>query len=146
MNFYADFQVKQSFPNLNPGNSSITSPFDVNYNCIAWAASDTTEWWDPQRYWPPNVRRVQTLDAYIEAYGTLGFVICDTGEYEEDFEKVVIYTAILTGQPTHAARQLSNGKWTSKLGKSHDISHDTPEVLSGPLYGTPTQFMKRAVT
>jgi hypothetical protein len=30
---------------------------------------------------------------------------------------------------------LSDGKWTSKIGKDLDIAHDTLEVLEGPEYG-----------
>jgi hypothetical protein len=44
---------------------------------------------------------------------------------------------------THAARQLSGGKWTSKLGKAEDIEHDTPDVVSGGLYGEVVAIMRR---
>ena len=40
------------------------------------------------------------------------------------------------GLPTHAARQLSDGNWTSKLGPNIDITHslsglEGPEVRTG---------------
>ena len=58
-------------------------------------------------------------------------------------EKVAIY--LLNGMPTHAARQLSTGKWTSKLGLSIDIEHDSPDVLDGPEYGKASIFLKRKI-
>ena len=39
--------------------------------------------------------------------------------------------------PTHAARQLESGEWTSKLGKDfEDIPHTTLDALNGPVYGS----------
>lgn len=43
----------------------------------------------------------------------------------------------------HAARQLSSGAWTSKLGKDVDIEHDTPDDVAGGLYGEVVQLMRR---
>ena len=45
------------FPRLTPDNHHISSPASTDYNCIAWAAEDTTEWWwpdvyNPDSYWP----------------------------------------------------------------------------------------------
>lgn len=47
------------------------------------------------------------------------------------------------GSPTHAARQLPDGTWTSKLGKDVDISHDSLDGLSGDRYGTPALILRR---
>jgi hypothetical protein len=55
--------------------------------------------------------------------------------------RIVLY--IKDGKPTHAARQLPTGKWTSKLGSDIDIEHDYPEVLNGQDYGIASIFMKR---
>jgi hypothetical protein len=62
---------------------------------------------------------------------------------EPGFEKVVLYGSALLY--THAARQLPNGKWTSKLGALADIEHDTPEDVAGGVYGEVAGFMKRPV-
>ena len=35
--------------------------------------------------------------------------------------------------------------WTSKLGKSEDIEHDTPDVVAGGVYGEVDEFLKRSV-
>jgi len=58
------------------------------------------------------------------------------------FEKVAIYA--LDGEPTHAARQLSDGTWTSKLGKDIDITH-TLRALEGSTYGQVAAYLKRAL-
>jgi hypothetical protein len=62
------------------------------------------------------------------------------------FEKIVLY-GVRVGTdivPTHAARQLVDGRWTSKLGNCEDIEHDTIEMLNGPRYGVPICFLKRS--
>jgi len=57
-------------------------------------------------------------------------------------EKVALYGSFLFY--THAARQLPDGRWTSKLGRLEDIEHDTPDDVAGGLYREVAQFMKRA--
>lgn len=136
----------QDFPNLRPHLcEDDISPATGLYNCIAWAASDETAWWDPdpwfQHYWPDGVPRVYTQAAFIAAYSTVGFEVCDNDSPELGIEKIAIYT--LAGMPTHAARLLPNGNWTSKLGPYEDIQHVNLDCLRGPLYGIPHTYMKR---
>ena len=45
---------------------------------------------------------------------------------------------------THAARQLSSGFWTSKLGEAYDIQHGTPQSIEGGIYGCVYCYMKKA--
>jgi len=45
---------------------------------------------------------------------------------------------------THAALQLRDGTWTSKLGKLALIRHRTPQDLDGPSYGVPIAVYVRA--
>jgi len=138
-------------PNLNENNCTITSRASRAYNCLAWAAGSALLWWWPEPvyyFWPPNVPRELTIDAFIRAYGTLGFVVCDDGSLENGFEKVALYAKRMPWgeiEPTHAARQLADGKWTSKLGLSEDVSHDNVRDLDGPAYGTAVQFLKRPI-
>jgi len=42
------------------------------------------------------------------------------------------------------ARQLENGKWTSKLGELEDIEHDTLDVFDDSDYGTVACIMKKS--
>ena len=142
----SNYDIEKSFPKLQDGGYRITSPDTVDYNCIAWAAGDTEAWWWPDHldigYWPAGVPRAETLEAFIEAFAALGFTTCDTAEYEKGFEKVAIYVDT-SGKPTHAARQLSPGLWTSKLGTLQDIEHEIDGV-SGDLYGSVAVIMKRS--
>ena len=59
--------------------------------------------------------------------------MCGNGSLEDGYEKVAIYAR--DGELTHAARQLRDGRWTSKLGKYEDIEHDSLEALYGDGYG-----------
>jgi hypothetical protein len=61
---------------------------------------------------------------------------------EPGFEKVALYAFNFLAY-THAARQIPNGKWTSKLGKMQDIEHDTPEDVAEGVYGEVARIMKR---
>jgi len=93
-------------------------------------------------YWPPNVDRNTTLDSFLRAYGTLGYAPCADDTLEAGFEKIAIYVDIV-GEPTHAALQLADGRWTSKMGDFEDIEHLTPQDVGGPGYGKPHSYMKR---
>jgi len=133
------------FPGLTANSYRETSPATYDYNCIAWAASRTNEWWEPSPdgFWPQGAPRQYTLKAYADAYTTLGYQPCPSGDFELGFQKIVLFTDN-RGIPTHAARQLESGKWTSKLGPDVDIEHATPAALSGQCYGLPALFMRRA--
>ena len=133
-----------AFPGLLRDGFSITSQATPQYNCIAWAAGDDHKWWWPdklgQTYWPPGADRELSVSGFVAAYATLGFSPCENGEHEVGWEKIAIYSVDDT--PTHAARQLEGGKWTSKLGQGEDITHAL-EGLEGSLYGRPMAFIRR---
>jgi hypothetical protein len=94
-------------------------------------------------YWPENVPRDESVRAFIAAFGTLGYVSCEDDTLENGFEKVAIYVDE-DGIPTHMARQLQSGQWTSKCGELEDIEHETLESLGGINgYGSVAQFLKR---
>lgn len=133
---------------MQTNNHHITSPRDLKYNCIAWAAGDTRHWWWPVSrfsgpYWPIGISREESLSSFIAAFESLGYEVCSDPELETDSEKIAIYVDV-NGTPTHAARQLASGVWTSKLGGEEDIEHATLSALEGGMYGTLKQFMKRS--
>jgi len=136
---------KKDFPKHDGNNCRKTSDRDLRYNCIAWAYGENSKWfWPAERsYWPVNVTRENTIEAFMELFSSISYRICDNQLFEPGYEKVAIY--VLNGEPTHAARQLTTGKWTSKIGQNIDIEHDSPEVLDGPLYGSASIFMKRKI-
>jgi hypothetical protein len=63
---------------------------------------------------------------------------------EKGFEKVAIYVKG-NQNPTHAARQLDSGIWTSKIGNEEDIEHSSPAVLEGLEYGAVAVVMKKSI-
>ena len=136
------------FPDLQERDHTVTSGKTLEYNCIAWAVEDTSAWWWPDPYnigyWPLGVPRAVRMDAFVAAYQTKGYQLCDTPDPEEGFEKIALY-ANARNEPTHAARQLPNGHWTSKLGQFEDIEHATLDCLNGDLYGRPVRFLRRAL-
>jgi hypothetical protein len=132
----------RNFPRLTPDNHRPTSPPAAEYNCVAWAAGDAENWWQPGVYWPvespPADYGLGTLEV---AFKGLVFERCEDEGPEAGFEKVALYGSSLFY--THAARQLPGGTWTSKLGKAEDIEHDTPDVVAGGVYGHVAQIMRR---
>jgi hypothetical protein len=125
----------------------LTSPDTIDYNCAAWAAEDSENLWWPDaqniHYWPPGVKREETLEAFQTAYQTLGYEVTQNDNLEKGFQKIAIYTGS-NQVPKHVARQISNGKWTSKLGQDEDIEHDNLQGLVGnPGYGEVACIMKR---
>ena len=139
------------FPDLSPENHRVTSPRTRRYNCIAWALERDSQWWWPDPddicHWPPGVPREETVAAFLAAFATLGYTECPDGDPEPGHEKLALFaTADDNGAlvPTHAARQLANGRWTSKLGAGVDIEHDGVSDVEGPLYGSVVRFARRA--
>ena len=139
-------QLESLFPQLHGASYEITSPATPDYNCIAWAAIDDSRWWEPDGfglyYWPESAPRQYTLEAYAEAFRWLGFERSGDPTFEQGWEKVAIF-ADKDGKPTHAARELTNGKWTSKLGTLEDIMHPELEHVSGEHYGKPVLILRR---
>ena len=84
--------------------------------------------------------REETLAAFARAFATLAYTECDHADPEPDCEKIAIYA--IGNRPKHAARQLTNGTWISKLGKGVDIEHQL-EALEGEVYGNVALIMKQ---
>jgi hypothetical protein len=136
------------FPHLGNRYRKKSSP-TWQYNCIAWAMSECKRWWwpgsAPDGYWPPDLSQEVTIDNFIAAFRKNGYDLCIGTHHEWRFEKVALY-ADQRGVPTHAARLSWRGVWISKLGPNVDITHESHELLDGPLYGTVVQAMKRKWT
>jgi len=139
-----DIQFK--WPLLKDDNHTIRSNYNADYNCIAYAANyDSKLWWPgvpicKYSHWPKGTPNKPTLEAFVIAYKSIGFAPCgEDSSLEDQFEKVVIYS--ITDEVKHAARQLKNGIWVSKLGEAEDIEHDL-DALDGPFYGNRVLFLK----
>ena len=146
--------IESNFPAARGDGYASTSPADPDYNCIAWAAGESSRHWWPTPhpvtgvFWPGGVPRKPTLQAFIQAYGSIDYKDCQRdGSLEEGYEKIALYVDA-NDVPTHAARQLPNGEWTSKLGPYKDIEHTTPAALESSArgdtaYGKVATYMRR---
>jgi hypothetical protein len=138
------------FPRLDDTTCDVTSPCTRLYNCLAWAAGEDFRRWEPdpfgQWYWPDGVPRQLSVEAFVLAYQTIGFLPCFTPALEDGIEKIAVYAVDIGNEklfPTHAALQLESGRWTSKMGDLEDIHHGDAEDVNGPLYGRPVVYMQR---
>ena len=126
----------EPFPNLVGVSVKQTSEKTEAYNCIAWAFEDNTRWWWPMRgcYWPIKHFRLSIREAFDQAFEGLGWKELPSGQTVGDSTKrIALYE--IAGEPTHAARWLGAGVWTSKLGSDIDLQHELGD-LDGPLYGS----------
>jgi hypothetical protein len=139
--------IRQLFLRLTGTSFQVSSPVSGEYNCIAWAAQEDDRWWWPDRYgmyyWPADARREETLTAFVDAFRSFGYEACTSPGFEVGFEKVAIFTD-QNGEPTHMARQLQNGSWTSKLGTLNDIEHDLYGV-EGNEYAQVALILRRRI-
>lgn len=137
--------LESVFPGLSLTAHSRTSDSSPDYNCLAWAIGETHRWWEsynlPGYHWPNGIKGDGSVKSVIKALRLSGFVRCKDGTIEEQFEKLAIYGE--SGEFMHIARQLADGKWTSKFGKSIDMSHDNAECLCGDEYGAVEAYMRR---
>ncbi len=139
-------KLESRLPNLRRTTYEVTSLPDWRYNCLSWAVGETHRpWWPHQDgYWPSEVLYEESQKAFIQAFETLGYMTCDNDTLEKGYEKIAIF-ADKVGIPTHAARQLGSGSWTSKLGLDVDITHRLRAVGGHRKegYGDVVIFMKR---
>jgi len=137
--------LEDEFPGLRASGYRVTSPFDGRYNCIAWAVRETRQWlWPgpPHRTdWPAGITYQETVEAFEALFALFGYSPCPSEVDEEGFEKVALF-ADAANVPTHAARQLAGGKWTSKLGMAEDIEHDL-RAIEGDVYGRVVRIYRR---
>lgn len=130
------------FPRLTGEEFEIICPASGQYNCIAYAAGDTSQPWsdEPEDYWPPEVARNPSIAGLENLFRWLGFKKCRGSRLETAYQKVALYAS--KGLWTHVALQMSNGRWRSKLGKGVLIEHRTPLSLTGDLYGNVYLYMR----
>lgn len=141
-----------AFPGLAIEGYEKTSDETPKYNCIGWAANDDQNWWWPSRFtppgkvsfWPRNAPEKLTLGAFERAFKSRGFFPVKDGsrQPEDGYEKVAIYA--LGTKPTHAARQLPDGKWTHKLGSDIDVTANLTAV-EGERYGKVVRVLRRKI-
>ena len=73
------------FPNLSGEDFEIVDQPSDAYNCIAYAANDTNQRWDPNTddYWPSWVPGNNLIDSLKQVFAGLGYEECEGGMYGE---------------------------------------------------------------
>ena len=134
------------FPRLSDEGFEVVDEPSDRYNCIAYAAGDTSEWWDhdEDNYWPASATRSDCIESLKEVFAVLGFEQCEDSRVEIGYQKVALYEE--HGEWQHAAIQTTTGRWRSKMGKGPVMEHLSPESLSGGMYGSPTIYMRRTLS
>jgi hypothetical protein len=141
------------FPNSFQYPFQPTSQQTWDYNCIAWAYGVNNKWFWPlppppnspitKWFWPPNIPSVVNINSFIKLFESIGYEICADELLEEGYLKIAIYE--INNTPTHAAKQLPNGLWSSKLGPNVDVSHTIETTKNSSVYGNVSVFMRRPV-
>ena len=137
-------ELEYLFPNLVGSGYEITGETSDQYNCIAWALGITTEKWnseDPADYWPPSLPRNNRVETVMRLFAAEGFSLCDDDMLEPGYEKIALYAFV--GRSYHVARQMPDGRWTSKLGRREVITHLSPDNLVRSIYGEVHCIMRR---
>ena len=137
--------IAAQFPALAAAGYEIVGEPSGEYNCIAYAAGDPDRWWSYEEpgywHWPEHASRTAAIASLVEVFAGLGFEICPDASAEDGYEKVALYQS--NGRWTHAARQMPNGHWRSKLGAGPLVEHYTLQSLVGELYGVVHCIMRR---
>lgn len=151
-------QLEVDFPNLAASGYQITSCPADEPNCFGWALNDG-RCWDPLGAYPgthgyrwfDDLPPDCTIETIQELFSRHGYTGCAGDTLESGYEKIAMYYHISEKEISHVARQLPDGRWTSKLGPDEDIEHNDLHALEGdvaasPLcYGTIIRFMRRPI-
>lgn len=120
---------------------------DFNVNCLAYALGDHHNWWEPPRgqgnYWPDgfsNDISIHTVESIIKLHG---YTVESEPTATPETESIAIYRE--RGEWTHFAR-FSDGKWSSKLGWSHDVENHELADLEIPIYAKCVKILSRPKT
>jgi hypothetical protein len=138
------------FPELAVTGYRITSSIDTQYNCVAWALGFTQKWWWPESdeddtsFWPAAVPNVANVNAFEALFQWMGYSPTSDEGHRPWIDKLALFVDS-EGEPSHVARQLPNGKWTTKLGELEDIEHEL-RALEGSEYGTVIRIYQRPMT
>ncbi len=94
--------------------------------------------------WPEKLQRKPTIENFIVFYQMCGFCKADNFLLETGWEKIAIFEDM--GEVAHAARQLEDGSWVSRIGDLVDVIHYDLDAVSGGANGLPCAVVKRVRT
>ena len=105
-----------AFPKLASEGFEIVEQPSEQYNCIAYAAGDTRQWWDhnQRHYWPAYATRSNDIESLKELFAGIGFQQCHDSGTETGYEKVALYEE--QGAWKHAAVQTPSGALAQQSG------------------------------
>ena len=83
------------------------------------------------------------MESLEELFAQPEYEQCNDRSPEDGYQKVALYE--IQGRFQHAALQMPNGRWSSKMGQGPLIEHLNPESLSGGMYGDATAYMRKAL-
>jgi hypothetical protein len=137
------YQQRAGFPRLGE-EFEVMGPASASYNCIGWSVGNTRAW-----VWPTPSDQSPTLYDFDSLYGSYGFRRVNALDFKRapSTDKVVLYAMRKSDGSialTHAALQLRDGSWASKLGSLPLIRHLHPNDVAGPSYGVPYVTYVRA--
>lgn len=141
------YQEMYLAPHLTDSDYAVTSHPTDEYNCAAWAFEDTENiWWPgyPEQYYWPERGSKDTINYLLDYLQRHGFQPCKNRQLESGWMKIAIYCNN-QGSARHLARQMDDGKWTSKCGDMEDITHELQD-LEGGLYGQVAHVLKKKRT
>jgi len=124
------------------------------YNCFGFALG-YNQWWEPpvfidelianeEAIWPLGLSESLDIDNYIAAARTERFYVSQDAMWEESCDTIMLYFTTNDRKFQHAARQVSSGVWSSKLGTGSDITHAI-DGIDRIDFGTGRIYMKRAI-
>jgi hypothetical protein len=135
--------VEQDFPLLR-GTAYDLSDEDFNYNCLAYALGDKSQWWEPpkgpEQYWPPGFSPDLSVETVVSIIKTHGFIVDSDTVGTPETDAIAIYAE--GDEWTHFAK-FSGGSWSCKLGDGHDVIGVKLENLVGTLYGNVVKVLRR---
>lgn len=146
---YADVRLQMqgptervSFANLGD-EFEVLAPASTTYNCISWSLGVRDRW-----IWPAKNGAPVSFGDFDDLYKGQGYRRSNKLDVDLDSgrEKVVLYAKVSVNgvlEPTHSARQLDDGSWSSKVGRLPLIRHLHPEDVSGDTYGEPFALFTR---
>ncbi len=145
---FAVEDTKHSFPNIPTKDIKIDGDEDSSYNCIGWAFGDNSRWWWPGGgvYWPnSDSPTIHAFDSLLK--DTAHGIETSDQKHEDGFVKLALFSRDpeprSESYPTHLARQLEDGEWSSKTGFSYLIRHGHDvRAMNGGDYGNLVKIYK----
>lgn len=135
MSLISDEYLRKSF-NFIENYQILEGTSSPHYNCISHTLNIKNKWsWpksvDSDNYWPiSNIS--ETIDAFDEFYEYHGFTKTNMNKIYLGKNKIVLYS--IGEIPKHAALQIKDDLYESKMGRGEIIRHD-PFDIENSIYG-----------